>query len=633
MENYKICSLFSGCGGLDLGFLFYNEFLKKRNKKNRFKIVWANDFDKAACFSYEKNFKVHLYEDPKEKSNNKDRIFYGDIKIVNFNDAIDKIPIDVVLGGFPCQDFSVLRGDRKERGIKVKRGRLYLEFVRALVKLRPKLFVAENVPGLVSANKGLAYKRIIEDFKHLNNSWNEITSEFSDLLKNDIVLNDEDSEYEILFSEVVDFSRMGVPQRRKRLIIIGLRSDLVKEIEKLNYLHKLKKYVHNFLSQEGSISRFYPLTPMEVFEGKTIEDLDDKYKKIMKEYEDTIKEINSERKRFYVKNVWNQLKFNIKGDYQFLIGKNNINFNRNKPSELSKLVKIDHWTKDDKDNIKEDLSENNINIINWEDIIKTHKNYLEELGFFNNPIESKILEDNSQEILVEQPHVIERMAHIPPNENFKFVWETPYQVVGLMSGVYRRIHPIMPSLTIIGKGGGGTWGYHYKIDRQRLTHRERARLQTFPDNFQFFGKTSEIRAQIGNAVPPLAGKRIAEVVYQVLELLDNSLMASPKINEKILEYIQDISGSGVKKAQIQKQLNIESFQPKIKKVDLSTNLENSIIKLLEKKNIVKTKEMIINEMLPLTGNRNSILNAIDDLKKKNRIKYHPKKPLGWCLIT
>ena len=344
----------------------------------------------------------------------------------------------------------------------------------------------------------------------------------------------------------------------------------------------------------------------------------------MLDYEETIKEINSERKRFYVKNVWNHLKFKIKEDYPLLISKNSKKISL----ELSKLVKIDHWINDEKDKIKVDLSKND-RIINWKEIIKTHKKCLEELGFFNSQIE--LLDDNTQNVMVEQPHIIERMAHIPPHENFKFVWGTPYQVVGLMSGVYRRIHPIMPSLTIIGRGGGGTWGYHYKIDRQRLTHRERARLQTFPDKFQFFGKTSEIRAQIGNAVPPLAGKRIAEVVYNVLELLDNGLVTSSKINKIILD--QGKSGRDVERIRIQKQLNIESTQPKTKNVDLSTKLQKSILKLLEKKNIIKTKEMIIKEMLPLTRNRNSILKAIDDLKKKSRINYNPKKPLGWCLIT
>lgn len=71
----------------------------------------------------------------------------------------------------------------------------------------------------------------------------------------------------------------------------------------------------------------------------------------------------------------------------------------------------------------------------------------------------------------------------------------------MISHVYRRIHPDKPSTTIIAAGGGGTWGYHYPEPRS-LTNRERARLQTFPDNFIFEGSIAEVRRQIGNAVPP-----------------------------------------------------------------------------------------------------------------------------------
>lgn len=71
----------------------------------------------------------------------------------------------------------------------------------------------------------------------------------------------------------------------------------------------------------------------------------------------------------------------------------------------------------------------------------------------------------------------------------------------MISHVYRRLHPNQPSTTIIAGGGGGTWGYHYDEPRA-LTNRERARLQSFPDDFIFEGTFTEIRRQIGNAVPP-----------------------------------------------------------------------------------------------------------------------------------
>ena len=102
-----------------------------------------------------------------------------------------------------------------------------------------------------------------------------------------------------------------------------------------------------------------------------------------------------------------------------------------------------------------------------------------------------------------------------------------------MSIIYKRLHPDQPSPTIVACGGGGTWGYHYKEPRA-LTNRERARIQSFPDDFRFFGSTTEVRRQIGNAVPPLGIKPIAE---QLLKMINHEIGLPAYSHEEVKEVI------------------------------------------------------------------------------------------------
>ena len=132
----KVVSLFSGCGGMDLGF-----------QQAGYELIWANDFEKSACETYSQNIGGH--------------IFHGDITKMN----LKKIPnCEVIIGGFPCQDFSMIW---KRGGLETDRGNLYKYFVEAVRLKKPKLFVAENVKGLLTANKGKAVKTIMEDFAAL----------------------------------------------------------------------------------------------------------------------------------------------------------------------------------------------------------------------------------------------------------------------------------------------------------------------------------------------------------------------------------------------------------------------------------------------------------------------------------
>lgn len=123
----------------------------------------------------------------------------------------------------------------------------------------------------------------------------------------------------------------------------------------------------------------------------------------------------------------------------------------------------------------------------------------------------------NNETTKQSANVIERLKHIPPGENAwysKIPDNLKLNVKGArMSQIYKRLHPNKPSYTITGSGGGGTHVYHWEENRA-LTNRERARLQTFPDDFIFEGSKESVRKQIGMAVPPLVAKIIVEAVLK-----------------------------------------------------------------------------------------------------------------------
>lgn len=460
--KFNVVSLFSGCGGLDKGFELAGPF----------RVVWANDIYEPSCRTFSKNFRLKMTKNPSDTG-----VFCGDVEGADFLNASSQEEIDVVTGGPPCQDFSLIRGSKKRKGIFVKRGRLYVHFIRALVTLQPKIFVFENVKGLVSANEGLAFAQIVEDFRNLNLRWHDMWKNHKDVVSAVKKTNNLEN-YEILFSSIVDFSKLGVPQQRERVIVIGIRKDLVDQID----LAEVKRKIGSALTGGDDLIASFPLTPIEVFKGRPLNELNEEYKKIMLEFKAVAKNMRSIRCDQYFSTIWNKYNFEIWHDYLVVNGF---------PSSINEEIK--------------------------EKVIKKHEKILKELEYYAKPLDEQNFDDGSHRIMSEKENIKIRMSFIPPGENHEFVKGTEHEVVGLMSNIYRRIHPLKPSPTIIARGGGGTWGYHYERYRQRLTNRERARLQTFPDDFFFEGNPSEIRRQIGEAVPPLASKRIAETILPILE--------------------------------------------------------------------------------------------------------------------
>ena len=113
--------------------------------------------------------------------------------------------------------------------------------------------------------------------------------------------------------------------------------------------------------------------------------------------------------------------------------------------------------------------------------------------------------------------VVERLKHIKPGEN-AFTADLPEELKlnvkgAKISQIYKRLDPNKPAYTVTGSGGGGTHIYHWDEPRA-LTNRERARLQTFPDDYEFMGNKESVRKQIGMAVPCLGAKIIFEAILK-----------------------------------------------------------------------------------------------------------------------
>lgn len=187
MGKLKVASLFCGCGGTDVGLLGGFEFLGKKYGSNNTEIVYANDIDPNACAIFEKNFGVK-----------------PDIRDIREVTSSELPEFDILTGGFPCQSFSIVAQNPKRLGVKDDRGKLFSEMCRFLREKQPICFIAENVKGILSANDRKAFPIIIQEF--------------------------EESGYNVSYKllNAVDF---GVPQKRERIFIVGIRKDVGKTFD------------------------------------------------------------------------------------------------------------------------------------------------------------------------------------------------------------------------------------------------------------------------------------------------------------------------------------------------------------------------------------------------------------------
>jgi DNA (cytosine-5)-methyltransferase 1 len=175
-------SLFSGLGGMDLGLIGGFEYLDIFYKKNLFEIKFAMDFDKPTCDIYNANFDHECIT--------------ADVTKLKESDIPNH---DILLGGFPCQSFSVSAQNPPRLGFKDARGKLFFEMCRILKYHKPRFFVAENVKGILSANKKKAFPLIIKEF--------------------------ENSGYYVKY-KVINSVGFGIPQKRERVFIVGFKNKV-----------------------------------------------------------------------------------------------------------------------------------------------------------------------------------------------------------------------------------------------------------------------------------------------------------------------------------------------------------------------------------------------------------------------
>jgi len=196
-NKFSVISLFAGCGGLDLGFVGGFESLGKKYAKRNFHIDWANDVDPSACLTFKKYFDheivcgsiVHILDGSHNSL---------------FDNPIPK-STDIVLGGFPCQEFSHAG---KRRGFNSEKGLLYRSMAEVIKRTKPLVFIAENVKGLLTIDGGGAIDIIKDDFASLGYHVN----------------------HKLLLA--ADY---GVPQMRERVVIVGTRQDVLPRFENTDY--------------------------------------------------------------------------------------------------------------------------------------------------------------------------------------------------------------------------------------------------------------------------------------------------------------------------------------------------------------------------------------------------------------
>jgi DNA (cytosine-5)-methyltransferase 1 len=352
------------------------------------KIIWSNDFDIDAVNTY--NLNVGKYNNHKSVFKDIVKLISGDI------DSIDKVlpDCDMIIGGFPCQGFSIAN---ISRSMEDSRNFLYEQLLKAISVKKPDYFILENVKGLENIEGGRVIKMILDDLELAGS----VDSKY---------FPSKDFEGYKVFYNVVNALDFGVPQNRERVIILGTRKNIFD-----------KSYTKNLIKENKKTSRKY-----------------------------------DERKV--------------------------LSFKKDHSSES---------------NIKSPM--NPIDLIN-----KLYNGF--KIG--------KILDIGNDEKIYSHNNLKDAIFDLPRNFDEKILNHIGSECkVNLKNTVGNRPtswHNHAPTIMGRGSGTGGPLIPPHPESHRRLSVRETARIQTFPDSFNFLGSKSSAYRQIGNAVPVLMAYKIAK---------------------------------------------------------------------------------------------------------------------------
>lgn len=411
MSTKNVISLFAGAGGMDLGF-----------KKAGFNIIWANDFEKDAVATYKKNIGDH--------------IILGDITKIDIeNELPDEEEVDLVIGGFPCQGFSV---NNTKRNMKDKRNFLYLELLKVIKYKKPKFFVAENVKGLLSMENGKIINMIVKDFEKLG--------------------------YKVDY-RLLNAADYGVPQARERVIIIGNRINVDNPFPVISHVAPDDNLsFFNYEEDENLVNHITVaeaigfLSEIEIQNGKVYDYITVDGRKIYNHVASTKVEDKFFGRKFTVNQheICDYLKYY----------RDNSDWTTKKIDEhFGYKHTAGHWFR--KDNQSGSIPKPS----DWWELKKILK--------FDNKFDEQVTTFVEKNIKFEQSLRITN-------------WDRPSDTI---TATQPEIH--------VNK-------------TRRLSARECAILQTFPDEFIFTGALNSIYRQIGNAVPVLLAQKIAEEIKKVL---------------------------------------------------------------------------------------------------------------------